>query len=281
MLDVPGVGGRLAVSPLGDVFVTEGPEESGMVDLRSVETGESVRSWRGDDIDINDVGFSTDGSMLAATGDDGSVSVWDPATGNELMAFEGEGPAWYPTFSADGTRLSFVWPDIERIEVVDTTTGAVVSRLPAMGDAPVRLSPDGERLAVGSWEPPFASVRDVATGEVLVELDAPTEGAVLNVEWSPDGSRIAFGDSDGVLAIADAVTGERTAIGLGHTSGIVGIEWNIDGSIVATGSNDGTARLWDVTTDLLPEIQRFGRARPLERRSRGRVHTGRRTTRRR
>jgi WD40 repeat protein len=101
-------------------------------------------------------------------------------------------------------------------------------------------------------------VRDATSGEVLVELDAPTEGAVLNVEWSPDGSRIAFGDTEGVLAIADAGTGERTSIGLGHTSGIVGIAWSPDGSVVATGSNDGTARIWDATTDLLPEVQRFG-----------------------
>ena len=38
-LEVPGVGGRLAWSPAG-VFVTEGPEDSGIIDIRDGETGE-------------------------------------------------------------------------------------------------------------------------------------------------------------------------------------------------------------------------------------------------
>ena len=81
LLSVPDVGGALDWSPDGTVFVTEGPEDSGVVDIRDAETGESVLSFPGHDIDVNDVAFSDDGSMLATTGDDGALRLWDPTTG--------------------------------------------------------------------------------------------------------------------------------------------------------------------------------------------------------
>ena len=40
------LGGTLDWSPAG-VFVTEGPENTGTIDLRDATTGESVRSWVG------------------------------------------------------------------------------------------------------------------------------------------------------------------------------------------------------------------------------------------
>ena len=55
---VEGVGGRLDWSPVDDTFVTEGPEESGMIDIRDATTGESVLSFRGDEIDVNAVEYS-------------------------------------------------------------------------------------------------------------------------------------------------------------------------------------------------------------------------------
>ena len=55
-LEVPGLGGLLAWSSRG-VFVTEGPENSGMIDIRDAETGESVLAFEAHDGDINDVGL--------------------------------------------------------------------------------------------------------------------------------------------------------------------------------------------------------------------------------
>ena len=89
LLSVPGVGGNLDWSPEGSIFVTEGPDDSGLIDIRDAETGASVLSFHGHDVDVNDVAFSSDGSMLATTGDDGAVRVWDPTTGEAAVGVPG------------------------------------------------------------------------------------------------------------------------------------------------------------------------------------------------
>ena len=89
-LRVPGLGGSVDWSPAGDTFVTEGPEDSGDVDLRDTTTGESVRRWQGHDPDVNAVAYGPDGATLLTTGDDGAARLWDPATGAQLQAVTGE-----------------------------------------------------------------------------------------------------------------------------------------------------------------------------------------------
>ena len=58
-----------------------------MIDIRDAETGEpALPAFQGHDVDINDVAFSPDGSMLATAGDDDTLRVWDPATGEPISA---------------------------------------------------------------------------------------------------------------------------------------------------------------------------------------------------
>ena len=107
VLRVPGVGGLLDWSADGSTFVTEGPEDSGMVDIRDAETGESLRSFRGHDVDVNEVVFNHDGTMLGTVGDDGAARIWDPTTGEEVHAveFPDDGQVWGPR-SARTARFS-------------------------------------------------------------------------------------------------------------------------------------------------------------------------------
>ena len=110
VLTVPGEGGYVDWvdnATLGSVFVTQGIEDSGMVNVRDAATGEVLRSWRADEIDVNDVAFSADGSLLATTGDDGYLKLWNPATSEELARWgePGEPEVWGPSFSPDGSQI--------------------------------------------------------------------------------------------------------------------------------------------------------------------------------
>jgi WD40 repeat protein len=238
-LKVPGVGGALAWSPTG-VFVTEGPEDSGMIDIRDSETGESVLSFQGHDPDVNHVAFSPDGSMLASTGDDGVLKLWDPSTGRLLSSLSGGGSVWAPSFSADGSLVAAAWGG--DVRVLDLSTDRVVSTFSvpdiAIGTA---LSPNGKKLAVvGTRDAVF----DVETGREAFRLSGVNEVGG-GVSWSPDGRYIAAAGED-AAGVWDAETGRLRHTLLGHTGSVLGVAWSPDSSRLVTGGADGTARVWEI-----------------------------------
>ncbi|MFC6285413.1 BTAD domain-containing putative transcriptional regulator [Nocardioides sp. GCM10027113] len=245
----PAVGGGLDWSPSGAVFATEGPEESGLVEIRDARTGEPVHSFRGHDDDVNDVSFSEDGSMLATSGDDGSVRVWRADTGREVLTVRHPGgpvvddvAVWSPSFSADGGRLAAGWPD--GVRVVDVDSGRVVAEIAADRPMGIALSPDGRRVAFGGGGGATATVASVATGEVLLRLgrdDPPTDLA-----WSPDGRWIAVPGSRGSVAVWDAGTGELAAVFPGSADHVWEVDWSPDGTRLAAVGDDGTAHVSEV-----------------------------------
>jgi len=245
---IDGVGGTVAWSPRGDYLVSEGPEESALVDLRRAADGSSVRRWGTDSIDINDVAFNSDGSMLATTGDDGALRLWDPDSGSLLASSQipDGGGVWGPAFSADGTRAAAAWIDPELIRIIDTTSGELISEIEGYRAIAVSLSPDGTRIAFGSDGGP-AYVVDVASGRTLIELDSASAGWSRIVRFSPDGRWIAGSGGDGITRVWDAATGERRTT-LGETgSAHISLAWSADSRLLAVGSAEGSALVWDTT----------------------------------
>jgi WD40 repeat protein len=253
-LRVPDLGGGLDWSPRGTIFVTEGPEETGLVDIRDAATGESVLSFQGHDEDVNLVAFSNDGSMLATTGDDGAARVWDPVTGRELWAFEGSGgEVWGPSFSPDGSLLSAAWWDEGVVRVWNLATGRMVHEIGPLDVSFVTsFSPDGRRLAIPTWDS-GAVVVDVGSGEKVFTLEGPSV-EVIDVDWSPDGRWIATSSSDSTVRIWEANSGKPRFTLFGHSAGIVAADWSPDSTRLVTGSNDGTAKVWEIAEEGAREI---------------------------
>jgi WD40 repeat protein/DNA-binding SARP family transcriptional activator len=261
---VPGVGGRLDWSPSGDVFATEGSDGSGVVDIRDVETGRSVRSFPGHDGDITDVAFSPDGSMLATTGVDGFLKIWDPSDGALVTEVSGDGEARGPSFSDDGELAAAAWPDDGSVQIVNTSTDRVVRTFgDLLGANATSLGPGGARIAVSTVQLGFRNwlsqvyLVDVASSERLRVEDFPPSDdppQIADVAWSPDGDLVAAG-ANANLMIWEAATGELLYSLSGHTRFITSVDWRPDPSrrVLVSGGEDGTARVWRIGEFLATE----------------------------
>jgi WD40 repeat protein/class 3 adenylate cyclase len=248
-LSIPGLGGALDWSSRG-VFVTEGPEDTGTIDIRDARTGDpAVPPFHGNDVDINDVAFSADGSMLATVGDDGALKIWDPETGGAISTSRvaNESVVLGPSFSADGSLASATWPFEGMVRIIDTSSGRVVRAIEGIdvGASDTALSPDGDRIVMAYAQIPEAGVYDVRSGRLLFRLRGHN-GSINTLSWSPDGRLIATGGGEAAVRIWNADTGALVTQLLGHTGGLVNVDWAPDSHRLLTTASDGIAKIWAI-----------------------------------
>ena len=77
---------------------------------------------------------------------------------------------------------------------------------------------------------------------------------MLNIAYSPDGSRIATTSVDGTARLWDATTGAEQLALTGHTGQIASLAYSPDGTQLATGGTDGTVRVYALRPDDLVKI---------------------------
>jgi WD40 repeat protein/DNA-binding SARP family transcriptional activator len=240
------------------IFVTEGPEESGVVSIRDATTGEVIRSWHGHDVDVNDVAFSRDGSMLATTGDDGYLRIWETTTGEKLAEVTGGSAdvVWGPSFSPDGTLAAAAWRDKGVVRVLDIDRHTV-RQIDAGGfSLSTSFSADGKRLAVALLNDSMARVFDLPSLEEVFNLRNEAV-QMIKVKFSPDGRWIATASYAGTATIWDAASGALRYTLSGHSFAVRQLAWSPDSRQLLTGSDDGTARLWQITDEGYQQLLSF------------------------
>ncbi|MBB6080979.1 NB-ARC domain-containing protein [Streptomyces paradoxus] len=194
------------------------------------------------------VAFSPDGTRLATVGDNGTVQIWDTATGATQRTLTGHtGGVRVVAFSPDGTRLATVG-DNGTVQIWDPTTGATQHTLTGHtgGVRVVAFSPDGTRLATVG-DDGTVRIWDTATGATLHTLTGHMRW-VMALAFSPDGTRLATADILGTVRIWDPTTGATQHTLPGHIGQLRAVAFSPDGTRLATADILGTVRIWDPTT---------------------------------
>src|SRR5262249_27793523 len=154
---------------LEDILAANLPDRTGGIDLRGFEWDfwrrqirSSHRVLKGHEGGVHeggvhDVAYTADGRHLATTGFDGTVRVWDIATGDPVRILRPGPPSLTSVaFSPDGTYLAasqgvghFAAMDSGVVIVWDWRAGREVRRLEgqAGGGHSIAFSHDGRRLA--------------------------------------------------------------------------------------------------------------------------------------
>lgn len=240
---------------------------------RRFETVEAAIRWLGD-VGLTAAVFSPDGARLATGAADGTVEVWETATGKMLwsvaahkapvagVAFDhdgrllasapGEPPArpwdaWLAARSpARGTEALPMPPD-QMARVWDAATGKPVSELacPAtplsvafLGKGTQVVTAHADKTAMGNiWEASSGRLRHTFLGQPL--------GA------SPDGARLIAATAGGA-ALIEAGTGLPLATVSGHSGPVNAAAFMPDAPCFATASADGAVKLWETAEPSAP-----------------------------
>jgi eukaryotic-like serine/threonine-protein kinase len=198
---------------------------------------------------VTSVAFSPAGRRLASVSRDGTVTVRDAATGQEIRTFGARHTKVVTSlaFSPDGRRLASASFD-GTVKVCDAATGQETFTFkkapPVMSMA---FSPDGQQLA-SPGDGNAVAVRDAATGQEIRTLKGHHTNPVTSVVFSPDGQSLASADMDGTVELWDVATGQGKHILKGHTAVVWSMVFSPDGRWLASASRDGTVKVWNAGT---------------------------------
>jgi WD40 repeat protein len=162
---------------------------------------------------ITRLAFSPDGTILAAGGSRGPLTLWETATGQVKAVVAGH--------SSPTARPSFT-------EVRD-----------------LAFSPDGTRLATVGGDDRCVRLWDVATGRERAVLHGHTH-LVFSVAYAPAGDVIASGGIDGTIMLWDTATGRERGTLRGHSVQVSALTFSPDGRSLASVDAGSAIRLWEI-----------------------------------
>jgi WD40 repeat protein/transcriptional regulator with XRE-family HTH domain len=217
--------------------------------------------------EVYGVALSADGELLATSGFDGMIRLWEARTGRPLATLPGHtGAVRAVALSSDGDLVAGGGTDgtvrlWSRVRGANRDRHATISGI--QGDLPVfepvatiqghgggvlavAVSADGRLVASGGLEG-TVQVRDARTQQPVAMPQSHT-GTVRGVALSADGQLLASAGFDGTIKLCEATNGRPLATLQGHTGAVYSVALTAGGEVAISGGFDGIVQLWNVTT---------------------------------
>jgi WD40 repeat protein len=219
------------------------------IKLWDVETGEKIRTLKGDNSLVQSVSFSPDGKTLASGSDDGSIKLWDVKTGEKILTLKGHDWAVKSvSFSPDSKTLASgsadsivkLW-DVEKEEEIRTLTDYTSSNF--------SFSPDSKTLTynIGGG---IIKLWNIKTGHTI---------QILNIGYGDfgfgsDGKTLASLSGDGTIKLWDLrmkkpIRSFKQPANFSRSSyseSLPYIDFTPDLKTFASIPGDGTIKLWSL-----------------------------------
>ncbi|MBD2357383.1 WD40 repeat domain-containing protein [Tolypothrix sp. FACHB-123] len=198
---------------------------------------------------ITSIAFSPDGNLIASSGCDKKVKLWDAETGNEIYTISESQVVASLVFSTNGKLLIGginknvkLW-NLETKEESTFTTRAPVSS--------VAINPNGHILACGDM---FGGITlwDLKSRQIINILSLyfdSVSNAINTIAFSPDGLSLATGSSNKIIKVIPILTTNNEATLIGHTDSINAVCFSPDGFKLASASNDKTIKIWNISVN--------------------------------
>ena len=173
------------------------------------------------------MGWRPDGKLLASSGWDNAIRLWDPATGSCVQVLR----------DLDHPETHFFG---------------------------LAWSPDGTRLASGggSRDSGELFVWDGHSGECIYALQG-LAGVIYTIAWNRVGDQLISGGSNGRLSWWGLLHGECVRVRKAHQGAVQSLKHSPDGRRLASCGDDGVINVWDLQSGDL--LQTLRRDRPYER----------------